>query len=135
VIWKTPTTDWVWGGPILKNNILYFGDLNGTFYALDTTNGSVKWQQQFDGAITNSPLVTDDRIYFTTEAGSIFALDLSGKTIKTTSVGEKLKLNATPVKAGDLILVAVAQTGTDQLMVAYDTDLNQQWAFVPETKK
>ena len=138
VIWRTPTNDWVWGGPILKDNILYFGDLSGTFYALDIENGSIKWQQQFDGAITNSPLVTDDRIYFTTEAGSIFALDFGGKQLKTINLNDeksKLKLNVSPVKAGDLILVAVAQTGTDQLLVAYDTDLNQQWAFIPETKK
>jgi outer membrane protein assembly factor BamB len=139
VIWRIPTTDWVWGGPILVNNILYFGDLSGTFYALDATNGAVKWQQQFDGAITNSPLVTDDRIYFTTEAGSVFALDFSGKQLKTVNINKdeksKLKLNTSPVKAGDLILVAVAQTGTDQVLLAYDTDLTQQWAFIPETPK
>jgi outer membrane protein assembly factor BamB len=135
VIWKTPTDDWVWGGPILYNNILYFGDLNGTFYALDPSNGSIKWHQQFDGAITQSPLVTDDKIYFVTDAGSVFALDLNGKTINTTNLGEKIKLFASPVKAGDLILVAVAQTGTDELLVAFDTDLNQKWPFIPETKK
>ena len=133
VIWKIPTKDWVWGGPILNNNILYFGDLSGAFYAVDATNGSVKWQQQFDSAITQPPLIADERIYFTTEAGSVYALDLNGTTQWNKSLGEKVKAFTSPVKAGDLILVA--QVGADGLLVAFDTQGNQQWVFTPETKK
>jgi outer membrane protein assembly factor BamB len=38
-----PTSGWVWGGPALKDGTLYFGDLNGTFYAMDAANGKVVW--------------------------------------------------------------------------------------------
>jgi eukaryotic-like serine/threonine-protein kinase len=133
VIWRTPTKDWVWGGPILNNNILYFGDLSGAFFALDATNGSVKWQQQFVGAITQSPLIADDKIYFTTDPGSVYALDLNGTTLWNKNLGEKVKAFTSPVKAGDLILVA--QIGTDGLLVAFDAQGNQKWVFTPETKK
>jgi outer membrane protein assembly factor BamB len=134
-IWKIPTQDWVWGGPVLSNGILYFGDLSGTFYALDANTGSKKWQQQYDGAITQSPLVADETIYFTTEAGSVYAVNLNGTTIWTKNLGEKAKLFASPVKAGDLILVATAHTGVDDFLVAFDTNGNQKWVFIPEAKK
>jgi outer membrane protein assembly factor BamB len=133
VIWKVPTQDWVWGGPILLDNVLYFGDLSGAFYALNIEDGSVKWQQQADGAITQSPLLSDEKIYFTTAAGSVYALDLNGTTLWTKNLGEKVKLFTTPVRAGDLILVA--QTGADGLLVAFDAQGTQKWIFTPEVKK
>ena len=133
IIWKAATSDWVWGGPIVQDGIVYFGILDGTFYALDASTGSVKWQQKFDGPITQSPLVTLDKIYFTTEAGSVYALNLNGTTLWTKNLGNKLY--TTPVQAGDLILVAQAHTGVDEFLVAFDTNGNQKWVFIPEAKK
>jgi outer membrane protein assembly factor BamB len=95
----------------------------------------VKWQHQADGAITQSPLIADETIYFTTDAGSLYALNLNGKNLWTRDLGEKARLFTSPVKAGDLILVATAHTGVDQFLVAFDTNGNQKWVFIPEAKK
>ena len=131
ILWTTPTTDWVWGGPILQGDTLYFGDLGGTLYAVDARTGNIRWQKTPDGPITESPLVTEDAIYITTETGGFFALDLNGNVLwNKTFEG---KLHTSPVKAGDKILVAA--TGNPELLYAFDTSGNQLWAFTPETKK
>jgi len=31
ILWQKPTDGWVWGGPVLKADKLYFGDLSGSF--------------------------------------------------------------------------------------------------------
>jgi len=131
VVWRTPTSDWVWGGPIVQEGVVYFGVLDGTFYALEAATGSVKWQQKFDGAITQSPLVTEDKLYFTTEAGSVYALNLNGTTLWTKNLG--FKLYTSPIQAGDLILIA--PSGADEYLIAFNMDGAQQWVYLPEAKK
>jgi outer membrane protein assembly factor BamB len=129
-IWRAATSNWVWGGPIVRDGVLYVGDLDGTFYALDAATGSVIWQQKFDGAITQSPLVTEDTLYFTTEAGSVYALNLNGTTLWTKNLGHKLFTS--PVQAGDLILIA--PSAAEEFLIAFNADGAQQWVYIPEEK-
>ena len=131
VLWRVPTSDWVWGGPILHADRLYFGDRGGTIYAVDARTGSVLWQQKPDGPTTESPLVTDDSLYVTTESGSLHAFDLDGNIRWSKTLTGKL--DSSPIKAGDLILVAA--TGSEALLYAFDTSGNQVWTFVPQEKK
>lgn len=128
VIWRTPTSNFVWGGPILQDERVYVGDLSGVVYAVDAQTGNIAWQTQTDGEITGSPLVTDDTIYVVTGNGYIYAFDKEGKTLWNKQLGGKLQ--TTPVSAGELILVA--STDSDELLFALDNNGNQQWAFTPE---
>ena len=131
VLWRVATSDWVWGGPILQEDRLYFGDLSGNIYALDAKTGAVIWQQQPGGPTTESPLVTENALYVTTDDGNLYAIDLDG-TIRwnKTIVGQ---LHSSPVKAGDLILVAA--TKSDALIYAFDASGTQVWTFTPVEKK
>jgi outer membrane protein assembly factor BamB len=43
VVHRFATSNWVWGSPVLDQGTLYFGDLNGTIYALDPKTFAVKW--------------------------------------------------------------------------------------------
>jgi outer membrane protein assembly factor BamB len=131
ILWRVATGDWVWGGPVLQGERLFFGDLSGKIYAVDAKTGAIIWQQQPGGTITESPLVTEDAVYVTTETGNIFALDLDGKILWTKTITGKL--NASPVKAGDLILIAA--TKSDALIYAFDSDGTQVWTFTPVEKK
>lgn len=128
VLWRTPTNGWVWGGPALKDDRLYFGDLSGAFYALDASSGQIIWQHQFDsGAISDTPLVTEDSIYFTTESGAVYALNLDGNSRWNKPI--EGKLYSSPVLAGELILVAAIDA--DALVYALDSNGNTQWGFTP----
>ena len=132
VLWRTPTNGWVWGGPVLADEALFFGDLSGTLYAADPQTGEITWSIQVDGRISASPLVTQDTIYFNTENGSLYAVgnDSSFVWPQPKLIGGKLY--TTPVLAGDTLLVATV--GSEQLLYALDLNGNQKWTFVPAEK-
>lgn len=129
ILWRIPTTGWVWAGPELHGDHLYFGDLSGTFYALDISTHQISWQMQPDGPITETPLVTDDSVYFTTEMGTLYALDFKGN-IRWSKTIEGSKLYTSPVSTGEMILVA--PIGVDSLLIALDHEGNQIWAYTPQ---
>ena len=138
ILWRIPTSDWVWGAPVLKDDRLYFGVLDGNFYAVNARSGENLWGPfQADGTIPDSPLVTDEAIYFTTQVGSLYGFNLDGSPLL--SPNPKIlggKLAASPVQAGDLILVA--QTDANKIpvvLLALDKNGNPKWTFTPETKK
>jgi outer membrane protein assembly factor BamB len=131
ILWRVATSDWVWGGPVLQADRLYFGDLAGKIYAVDAKTGAIIWQQQPGSPTTESPLVTEDSLYVTTEDGNLYAFDLDGKIRWSKTITGIL--NASPVKAGDLILVAA--TKSDALIYAFDASGAQVWTFTPVEKK
>lgn len=130
VVWRTPTTEWVWGGPQLYEDKLFVGDLGGNFYALDAGNGNIIWQKQLDGSITATPLIADNTIYIPTDTGNLYALDINGSNLWNKVF--ETKLQTTPVLSGDTILVAA--NGGDGLLYALETNGNQKWVFIPEKK-
>ena len=126
--WSAPTEGWIWGSPTLSGEALYFGDLSGRFYALNTANGERIWEPlQPDGPIVGSPLLISDYLIITTESGSVYAIDQEGKIAWSKVVGGQIY--TTPVAAGDLILIAPMQT--EFYLAAMDKNGNQVWTFTP----
>jgi hypothetical protein len=118
---------WVWSGPILHGDTLYFGDLGGNFYNLKT-GGSTYNSIQPDTSIVAAPLVTDQAIYFTVEtSGQVYAVDQNLKTLWNPTIGGKMYTS--PVAAGELILVS--PVGFDAALVALSTSGTQRWQFIP----
>ena len=137
ILWRIPTSDWVWGAPVLKDDRLYFGVLDGNFYAVDAGSGENLWGPfQADGTIPDSPLVTDEAIYFTTQTGSLYGFNLDGSPLLSPNpkiLGGKLATG--PVQAGELVLIA--QTDANKVpvsLLALDINGNPKWTFTPETK-
>lgn len=130
-IWRTPTKGWVWSGPILSDDRLYVGDLNGFFYALNASDGSIIWQlspEQLDGQIVGSPLIADESIFITTENGTLYNISADGKISWSQVVGGKLYTS--PRLAGELLLVTPVQT--EELLIAYSKEGVKQWSYTPE---
>lgn len=128
--WQFPTEGWVWSGPALHEDQLFFGDLNGNFYALDASNGQSLWTltaDRLDGPIAGSPLVLDDVIYVSTESGTLFALSMQGAIEWSQTIGGKLYTS--PLGAEDLIIVAPIDT--QELLVAVTADGARRWGFNP----
>jgi outer membrane protein assembly factor BamB len=128
--WRTPTQDWIWSGPALDDNVLYFGDLTGYFYALDAATGNKIWSKEPTSTIVGTPLVIDDSIIYTTEEDAVYAVDKNGNPLWSQVVAGKIY--APPVAAGDKILITPIEG--DSLMVALTLDGNPVWSYTPETE-
>ena len=66
---------WVWARPVLDGGTLYFADLDGTVYSVDTAEGRVNWQVPLDGSIRGTPVLIDGKLVVSTDKqGKIYAL-------------------------------------------------------------
>jgi outer membrane protein assembly factor BamB len=128
ILWRVPTDGWVWAGPVIDGDRLFFGDIAGNFYILNTTNQKYVKKYQPDGSITSTPWVAEEVVYFTTESGTIYAVDREGNPLWNASVGGKL--HTSPIPSEDVILVAPIQT--EPVLVAVNDGGTQKWAFTPE---
>ncbi len=136
VNWRFPTNGWVYSGPALDNGVLYFGDLNGYFYALKTADHTELWPAKPPAASSNNgisgtPLVDQGVVYYTSEDGNIYALDATtGNSRWNKTIGGKLY--ASPLLAGDKILVS--SVGGDNLLYALNAQGNEVWKYNPQSK-
>lgn len=132
VKWRIPVSDWVWGGPALDNGNVYFGDLDGFFYAMDAETGNQVWQIAGNGDnetnITNPPLILDGTVYYTAKNGTLYAVDAAnGSPLWNQPVGGNLY--GTPLDAGDSILVA--PVNGEALLYAVSPNGAIKWTFTP----
>ncbi len=137
IVWEYETEGWVWGSPTLgPENTLYITDLNANLYAIDTTDGSRIWDKQVQAgsAITGSPLLSNDMIYVATRGGTIASYDVDGERLWKEEFGNEdtpIEFHGTPVLAGEN-LILVSATGSDQIVFAFNTNLEPLWQFTPE---
>jgi len=124
-LWRFPAQDWVWGGPALSEDTLYFGDLSGAFFAVDQQSGTQKWQIQPGNAIVDTPLVTDEAIYLTAENGLLISVTPEG--VNRWQKEFEGNTYTGPVAAGELILVSTSQP--EALLMAFDSNGVQKWTF------
>jgi outer membrane protein assembly factor BamB len=125
--WRYDTQDWIWSGPALDQDNLFFGDLAGYFYALKATDGSPIWRIQPKNAVVDTPVVYQDKVYFTAESDALFIVSTADGSINNQVIGGVIY--SSPVVTGDVILVA--PTGYDALLVALNLDGSQKWPFTP----
>lgn len=128
--WRFSTHDWVWSGPALANNVLYFGDLAGYFYALNTADGTAFFPQlQVNNPIVDTPLISGDKIYFTAESDLLYIVDATGN-ITSKAIGGQIY--SAPIQAGDTILVTPSNFSSQ--LIALSPDGTQKWSFPPPKK-
>ena len=121
--------NWIWGTSSVEGDTLYFSDVDGNFYSYNTSTGKLNWNPvKPDGPITASPLVLGDSVLVATESGSIYEVSKDGHSKLWSQPGGQIY--TTPVKAGDLILVA--PLGTEAYLYAYTLDGSPAWQpFAP----
>jgi outer membrane protein assembly factor BamB len=144
VIWRKPVTGWVYGGPLLNNGVLYFGDLSGTFYAKDAATGEDKWQPvqpdtSPNGEISGTPVVVGDTVYFGSKAGILYAYDIATGQKRWDSMQKSFGNNNGKTTLGKLYsplqaidnMIYITPMGTGPILIAIDSDGNQKWSFTP----
>ena len=67
------------GGLAVHQNILFFGDFTGRFYALDKTSGSLLWQYkgETDSAVIGTPAISGENVFFACDNGAVTCLKIS----------------------------------------------------------
>jgi outer membrane protein assembly factor BamB len=136
-LWSKPTRGWVWATPLLKDDVLYFGDNEGFAYAMNAQTGEFIWQQQLDTsvnrAIIGAPVIVGDRLYFGSKAGLLHILNPADGSalVQAKTIGGQIY--------ADLVLVdqeiLIAPTGLEnKLLLAVNSDGNEQWSFFPQKK-
>ena len=137
ILWSKPTRGWVWATPLLKDDVLYFGDNEGFVYAMNAQTGDILWQQQHDTsanrAIIGAPVILGDRLYFGSKAGLLHILNPADGSALLQAKPIGGQINADLVLADQEILIA--PTGVEnKLLLAVNSDGIEQWSFFPEKK-
>lgn len=134
VRWTFDAKSWVWDGPAVVSNTLYFGDMSGNLYAMDATTQQPVWSQPFQagGAIRATPLYADGVLYFGTDSGTLYALDATTGRERWPQPFKvpNARFLTTPVLREGLLLVA--PQGTPTLLYGLNPANGQtQWQFKP----
>jgi outer membrane protein assembly factor BamB len=130
ILWEKPTSNWVWASPVLADGLVYATDMSGMLYAFNAETGKVEWDFDAKSPITGSPLIHEGTIYIATEGGDVLTFDTEGNRGWTEKISGRLL--SSPVAAGDLILFGVVESEDTEVIVALDSNGNQQWVFVPD---
>ncbi|MFO8011417.1 MAG: PQQ-binding-like beta-propeller repeat protein [Dehalococcoidia bacterium] len=65
----------IWGGPVISEEVIYFGNLKHNLYAVDLGSGDQVWKREFTGAIASTPLIVDGTLYIGTFEKDFYAID------------------------------------------------------------
>lgn len=85
--WESdPPIHGIWTHPALSpdGTVVYFGADDGYFYALNTSDGSVKWKSPYTyGGVRSSPAIgSDGTVYVGTQYGNLWAINPEDGSLK-----------------------------------------------------
>jgi outer membrane protein assembly factor BamB len=129
-IWSFDTEAWVYGNPLVLDEVAYFGDVDGNIYFVNVNSGrEVRDSVKLDGAVTASPVASEELIYFATEAGTIYArtpADFSPEWEEEVGGGVFVE----PILWNDSLFLSVISEETPLLSIRADTSATK-WPFLP----
>jgi outer membrane protein assembly factor BamB len=134
--WTVPTSGWLWGSPVVRDGIAYFGDATPTWwttkegegkvYAVDLTSRETVWQKA-TAAVSTSPVIVDGHLIVAFEYGHLTAYAPADGTVvwEAQAVGT---IQGDPVVADGKVIVGVTSTKT--VLQAFDsTTGTPAWSF------
>ena len=132
---------WIWSTPVIVDDVLYYADLSGTVYALNSNDLSEVWKNSVADSgsrrgIRPAPLVTEDYVIVASRNGSVYWLDrTTGQVINSREIEGKpellsdlLLLEAGTVEGVAVPLVAVATVNQDMPVVFFQLDNFTQYS-------
>jgi outer membrane protein assembly factor BamB/predicted phosphodiesterase len=112
-VWTYSSSANVISTPAIVNDLIVFGNQNGSIEALDLKNGKRKWDYQTHGPIFSSPDFSNNRIVLGSADDFIYCLDENGE------LQWKFKSDAS-VLGSSLIDRNIVYIGSDHRFSAYD---------------
>jgi HEAT repeat protein/outer membrane protein assembly factor BamB len=107
-VWMSRDVGRVVGTPIVKDGLLYVGDLGGTVHCLDAATGAHLWKHETNDAIWGSLLLTGDRLYVGNEAGLMTVLRAGRRKELLAQIEMDAPLYSRPAVVGDALYLATA---------------------------
>jgi len=107
-VWISRDVGRVVGTPIVKDGLLYVGDLGGTVHCLDASTGAQLWKHETNDAIWGSLLLAGDRLYVGNEAGLMTVLRAGRRKELLAQLEMDAPLRSRPAVVGDALYLATA---------------------------
>lgn len=83
LLWRFQTQARTISAPVtVAAGSVYFGTIDGTFYALSAATGLEHWHFSTGGAILGSPVVNGNIVYVGSDDGKLYAVDASTGTVR-----------------------------------------------------
>lgn len=116
------TEGWVWSTPVPRDGVLFFGDMKGFVYALNTASWTTEWKVQDTerpGAIRGQVAVVDGKVIAASESKYLRAYDQkTGAPIWTSSPASPERILSDVVVVGNDVIVTTLSES--DLVIAYD---------------
>lgn len=87
LLWKFHINTQILGSPAVSENLVYFGGVDSTLYALDLSSGKISWKFRTKGAIRSTVLVSGNNLYVNGGDGNLYSLDCKTGKVKWTFIG------------------------------------------------
>ena len=108
VLWTSREVGRVVGTPIVKDGLLYVGDLGGTVHCLDAATGAHVWKHETHEAIWGCLQLAGDRLYVGNVEGSMTVLRAGRRKELLAQIEMGAPLYARPAAIGDALYLATA---------------------------
>jgi outer membrane protein assembly factor BamB len=108
LLWTSREVGRVVGTPIVKDGLLYIGDLGGTVHCLDVATGAQVWKYETNEAIWGCLLLAGDRLYVGTVEGNMTVLRAGRRKELLAQIEMDAPLYSRPALIGDALYLATA---------------------------
>jgi HEAT repeat protein len=108
LLWTSRDVGRVVGTPIVKDGLLYVGDLSGTVHCLDAATGAQIWKHETNAAIWGSLLLAGGRLYVGNEEGLMTVLRAGRRKELLAQIEMDAPLYARPAVVDDSLYLATA---------------------------
>jgi outer membrane protein assembly factor BamB/HEAT repeat protein len=109
LLWTSREVGRVVGTPMVKDGLLYVGDLGGTVHCLDVATGAHVWKHETNEAIWGCLLLAGDRLYVGTVEGSMTVLRAGRRKELVAQIEMDAPLYSRPALIGDALYLATAR--------------------------
>jgi len=108
LLWTARDVGRVVGTPVVKDGLLYVGDLGGVVHCLDVATGAHVWRHEANEAIWGSLLLAGDRLYVGAVDGNMTVLRAGRKKELLAEMEMDAPLYSRPAVSGDALYVVTA---------------------------
>jgi outer membrane protein assembly factor BamB len=109
LLWTSREVGRVVGTPIVKDGLVYVGDVGGTIHCLDAATGAHLWKHETNDAIWGCIMLAGDRLYVGNAEGLMTVLRTGRRKELLAQIEMDAPLYSRPAVVGDALYLATAR--------------------------